>query len=221
MLIRRTRPVVAPPPRKPLILRRNLPGPSPTDANPYPSASGAVISLCGAYRYSLWRKWGPGRLMTFIMLNPSTADALKPDPTLTRCMQYAKTSGYDGVAIVNLCAFRSASPEDLFLCKDPMGPDNLMHLQRAIRYARTGNVPSHIVCAWGATVRRMPYLFGDSIDMLECHRGPYHMLKMTDSGHPSHPLYLKKELRPVNFDIIAYASMFDFTTMIAVPKQVW
>lgn len=42
---------------------------------------GAILSNCRSYRYTLWRHWGEGaRRVNFIMLNPSTADASKPDP---------------------------------------------------------------------------------------------------------------------------------------------
>lgn len=36
---------------------------------------GADISPCRRYRYTLWRKWGPGGTCMFVGLNQSTADA--------------------------------------------------------------------------------------------------------------------------------------------------
>ena len=54
--------------------------------------SGAVIT--GNYRYLLWREWNSDRkTVSFIMLNPSRADAELNDPTITRCINFAKSWG--------------------------------------------------------------------------------------------------------------------------------
>ena len=53
----------------------------------FPSTQGAYLSECGWYRYLLWRRWQPSApVVNFIMLNPSTADAVQDDPTVTRCI---------------------------------------------------------------------------------------------------------------------------------------
>lgn len=62
----------------------------------------AVLSDDGQYRYQLERTWGFGDAVTFVMLNPSTADARKDDPTIRRCLSYARSWGYDGIRVVNL-----------------------------------------------------------------------------------------------------------------------
>jgi len=46
----------------------------------------------------------------FIGLNPSTADETSDDPTLTRCINYAKYWGFGGVCMANLFAFRATKP---------------------------------------------------------------------------------------------------------------
>ena len=71
----------------------------------------AIISPCGRYRYRLDRRWGDGRTMGFIMLNPSTADAENDDPTIRRCIGFAKREGCDAIAVVNLYALREGRPE--------------------------------------------------------------------------------------------------------------
>lgn len=58
---------------------------------------GADISPCGAYRYTLWRRWGDGRVLTVIGLNPSTADATQDDPTIRRCIGFARREGCAGL----------------------------------------------------------------------------------------------------------------------------
>ncbi|MGK7951453.1 MAG: DUF1643 domain-containing protein [Xenococcaceae cyanobacterium] len=54
---------------------------------------GAVVT--GNYRYLLWREWNSqSKTVSFIMLNPSRADAEINDPTITRCINFAKSWGY-------------------------------------------------------------------------------------------------------------------------------
>ncbi|MCH7808802.1 MAG: DUF1643 domain-containing protein [Planctomycetes bacterium] len=71
------------------------------------------ISECGRYRYTLRREWGEGRCCVFIMLNPSDADATETDPTLTRCIGFAKREGCGSLLIVNLYALRTPYPAKL------------------------------------------------------------------------------------------------------------
>lgn len=50
---------------------------------------GAQFSDCRMYRYALWRVWAQGDgCITFIGLNPSTADENKDDPTIRRCIGF-------------------------------------------------------------------------------------------------------------------------------------
>ena len=96
--------------------------------------SDAVISDCGKYRYRLTRKWGYGRPCGFIMLNPSTADALHDDPTIRRCVGFAKAWGCGALIVVNLFAVRATSPREMMRADDPVGPENKEHVQRAATY---------------------------------------------------------------------------------------
>jgi hypothetical protein len=142
----------------------------------------------GKYRYELTRAWGPDpRRVVFIMLNPSTADAEKGDPTMNRCVAYAKRWGYDGMVIVNLFAFCATKPADLWRAEDPIGPRNDEYLRK---WARAGAI---VVCAWGAQQkardRAKSVLF-----MLTSGMGiaPY-ALNITNAGAPGHPLYLRAD----------------------------
>src|SRR5688572_2280831 len=58
------------------------------------SVSGAVFSRCRRWRYLLWRRWGDGPAANFLMLNPSTADEIKLDPSCTRARNYAERWGF-------------------------------------------------------------------------------------------------------------------------------
>ena len=87
--------------------------------------NGATCDARRRYRYRLWREWGASpRRVTFIMLNPSTADERVLDPTIRRCIGFAKAWGFDGVDVVNLFAWRSTDPAALARVADPIGPDN-------------------------------------------------------------------------------------------------
>jgi hypothetical protein len=74
------------------------------DAAPV-ATSGAVLSDCGQYRYRLWRVWDDCLpLMVFVMQNPSTATADADDPTIRKCIGFAKRHGYGGVSVRNVFA---------------------------------------------------------------------------------------------------------------------
>ena len=77
------------------------------------TGTGAVFSPCERYRYKLWRVWDPARplgLVMFLMLNPSTATDAEDDPTIRRCIGYARSWGYGGLYVGNLFAYRATTP---------------------------------------------------------------------------------------------------------------
>ena len=85
----------------------------------------AKFSACRTYRYTLWRIWGGGkRFVQFIGLNPSTADEFKNDPTVRRCIIYAKDWGFDGICMTNLFAYRSTNPAVMKKQAEPIGEEN-------------------------------------------------------------------------------------------------
>ena len=117
----------------------------------HPAAGGAVLSPCGVYRYLLTRRLGRGaKVATFIMLNPSRADAEKDDATIRKCMGFASRWDCARLQVVNLFALRAADPAALRGVDDPVGPENTAWLGRAIEEARKGPV----VCA--GQPRRLP-----------------------------------------------------------------
>lgn len=67
------------------------------------------------YRYTLWRRWSDGaRYVNFICLNPSTADERTDDPTVRKCVKFARSWGYDALCITNLFAYRATDPQTLY-----------------------------------------------------------------------------------------------------------
>lgn len=150
----------------------------------------AVISPDGIYRYELRRIWGdPTRLVGWIMLNPSTADADLDDPTIRRCVGFAREWGYGGIVVRNLFALRATDPAALKVHPDPVGPENDEWLLAAGQDALT-------ICAWGAhgSLRGR----GTGVrDLLTAGGAQLHHLGLTKDGSPRHPLYLPRTATPV------------------------
>lgn len=68
----------------------------------------AILSEDRKYRYILSRTWDETKpTVLFIGLNPSTADEKTDDPTIRKCINYAKCWGYGKILMANLFAFRS------------------------------------------------------------------------------------------------------------------
>lgn len=154
----------------------------------------ANISADGRYRYSLHRDWRGAddetglwprmRWITFIMLNPSTADAQVDDPTIRRCVGFARAMGGTGLAVVNLYAFRATHPADLWRTEDPVGSRNNETLSMFLDMALKYDFP--IVAAWGANAR--PDRVAEVLAMPGAER--LVALGNTGAGAPRHPLYL-------------------------------
>lgn len=161
----------------------------------------AVISDCGRYRYRLTRHISDApKTVNFIMLNPSTADANEDDPTIRRCIGYARDWGCGELIVTNLFAFRATSPSDMLAADDPVGPENFDHVRSAAdeamhkwgAFGETGMT----VCAWG---NHGAYLDQD-LTVLGWigHLAPM-ALKVSKTGQPAHPLYLPKNLSPAPY----------------------
>jgi len=144
------------------------------------------------YRYTLWRTWGENDapFVQFIGLNPSTADHLVDDPTVTRCRDYARRWNFTALCVTNLFAFRSTKPSGLKKARDPIGPDNDAHLFRVAGEAGL------IVAIWGSRFNKWQVLRGrkqavyEQVRELSC-------IGLTPTGnHPKHPLGHPKTAMP-------------------------
>lgn len=167
-----------------------------------------VFSSDRRYRYTLWRTWSlpiktdlfvsqpepvtdSAKFVQFICLNPSTADESVNDPTVRRCISFAKSWGYPALCMTNLFAWRATDPSALRALDDPVGLDNADWIYRVASEAEI------IMCAWGVyglhQGQGQKYL--DKLrkffpDKLRC-------IKLTANGYPSHPLYLLSHLKPI------------------------
>ena len=144
----------------------------------------AKFSDCRKYRYALWRVWDENKPYAAIIgLNPSTADEVQNDPTINRCISFARSWGYGGICMINLFAFRATVPAVMMSAQDPVGPDNDKYL---VEIAKTAGI---VVAAWG---NDGSYL-GRSTSVKNMIPN-LSALKINKSGEPAHPLYLKSSL---------------------------
>ena len=154
----------------------------------------AVMSDCGKFRYLLTRHWGGGyKKLLFVMQNPSTADHDIDDPTIRRCISFAKDAGYDGFEVVNLVAYRATDPKELKRRMPiiPPDPTNDQHIVDAIKRC------SHVCVAWGACSGNWNLMIRaqDVWSRLICPMDKrVYCLGLTTKGYmPRHPLMVRKD----------------------------
>ncbi len=155
----------------------------------------ATISDCGKFRYRLWRKWGCGSPLLFIMLNPSTADADVDDPTIRRCLRFAMDQDFGALEVVNLFAYRATDPKELRRAGYPIGPENDQHIADAVR-------DSAAVClAWGSNAAGLerPQIVLQQLRAMGVSRRLM-CLRLTRGGYPQHPLMLPSSCRLMPFE---------------------
>jgi hypothetical protein len=152
-----------------------------------------LFSPCRAYRYTLWREWDPifnggERYVCFIGLNPSTADEVKNDPTIRRCIGFAMRWGYSALCMVNLFAFRATDPGEMMSAADPVGPENDAWL---VKCADSAGL---VVAAWGVNgnYEGRASQVSKMISGMQC-------LGFTSNGSPRHPLYVRADTMLENY----------------------
>lgn len=174
----------------------------------YGGAAFGPKGLEDPHRYFLWRYLTPGSILNrdanvcaFGLLNPSTADHRLNDPTVTRCIGYAKRWGYDVLWLFNIFSLRSTDPKKLY---ELDGPDILVpHSAEggAINdevITRVAMSTDLLVCGWGThgALRERGEKVKDLFALRCQHDVQPHVLGLTKEGHPKHPLYLKNDLQP-------------------------
>lgn len=151
-------------------------------------ATDAVFSDCQRYRWLLMRRWSDGpHICMFIGLNPSTADYYNDDPTVRRCVGFARQWGYSAMYMMNAYAFRSTNPKVMKQQSDPVGCQCDDFLKGIALLCRI-----HVAC-WGTNIETYRQTeLKQMLPRLKC-------FGITAKGFPKHPLYLSKATKLIAF----------------------
>lgn len=158
--------------------------------------SEAGISANKKYRWWLFRCWaGSLPLIIWIMMNPSTADHQKNDPTILKIIRYSTKWGYGAVLVLNIYAFRTSRPENLpQVMKDAVGKANDWWIRTIFKFAVRKNIP--VVCAWGVKHKER----GCQVRQVAAGLGLHlQCLEVALNAEPKHPRFLSEGLRPRPF----------------------
>jgi hypothetical protein len=156
--------------------------------------SDAIFSPCRTYRYILRREKQPtGKQIMFIGLNPSTADEINNDPTVTRCIMRAWEYGFQRFVMANIFGYRSTNPKGLRSVADPVGLENLSYI---LSYAKQVD---QVVAAWGNHGLYLEH--GSKVRSMLQHEGvPLYHLGITKANQPKHPLYIGYQVKPKRWE---------------------
>ena len=172
------------------------------------------FSPCRKWRFTLWRNWSKepdieepdmfrglpkkkygtkSDYLQVIGLNPSTADETINDPTVGRCIDFAKRWGFGGLCMTNIFAFRATDPDVMKAQPWPIGDENDHWLNEVAKDA------GMILCAWGSHGYFMDR--GAKVTSALCQLYPTKTvaLSTTKSGYPGHPLYIRGETEPFSY----------------------
>lgn len=141
-----------------------------------------VLSPCGLYRYTLWRKWSDGpRYAQVVGLNPSKADGQRNDQTMHKVIAIFKNLGFDALCMMNAYAYRATDPKEMRKAEDPIGPDNDEWLKKI-----AADAAIHVVC-WGGEMTG----YDRGREVVHFLRKEFWCFGLTKHGEPLHPLFLK------------------------------
>jgi len=162
-----------------------------------------VPNTYSEYRYILGTR-GTNPLIC-IGINPSTAAPDALDPTLQSAQRIALSNGYDSFLMFNVYAQRATHPDDMErACNTALHAEN----RKAFRYLLSLSPQPAVWAAWGNIIMKRDYLMDCMRDFLEDGQAVgarwYTAGPLLKSGHPHHPLYLKRDTKLLDFDIEAY-----------------
>ncbi len=154
------------------------------------------------YRYELFRyidteEFSSTTSIGWLMLNPSTADATKDDPTIRKCKGFTRRWGYNTFMVANLFALRSTQPSKLLTAIDPVGSVNDTYIRNLNSYEK-------IILAWGGWNNNSQFMkdrVAKVLSMIDLRKA--YCIGFNKSGTPIHPLMAKYTDAPVPWSIVS------------------
>lgn len=155
------------------------------------------------YRYVLGTRGQ--RPLICIGINPSTAAPDALDPTLQSVQRIAHANGYDSFLMFNVYAQRATRPDDMEqCCNQTLHSENC----QAFAYLLSLSDAPAVWAAWGNIIEKRPYLMDCMRDLAALGHAAnarwFTAGPLLKSGHPHHPLYLKRDTALLPLDIDAY-----------------
>lgn len=145
------------------------------------------------YRYLLTREFGGISTCLFLMLNPSIADDVVDDPTIRRCIGFARREGFGRLEIVNLYGFMATEPSTLFAEQDPIGTENDSAIEESLDRANL------VIAAWGNHGSYSPNRVEHVVGMIRNYGKRAVCFGLTKQIQPRHPLYLAANTALIEF----------------------
>lgn len=141
-------------------------------------------------------------------INPSTAKPGELDNTMKSVSRIAEGNGFDSFIMLNVCAQRATDPNDMEKeLNYTLHDENMNAIKQIFKNCKN---PPVIWAAWGTLINKREYLANCLVDLVDlaykynarwCKVG-----NVSKDGHPHHPLYLRKDSKIEEFDIVDYIS---------------
>jgi hypothetical protein len=147
----------------------------------------------------------PDPVLGWILLNPSTADAERDDPTICRVTAFSRSWGAGGLQVANLYPLRATDPAALWAAPEALRLGDAERADAAI--AELCRSSAAVVLAWGAQGARCPGRVRVAIEVARAAQVPLVHLGLTRGGQPRHPLYVKGLTPLVEVDAAALVGM--------------
>lgn len=162
-----------------------------------------VPNTYSEYRYILGTRGS--RPLICVGINPSTAAPDALDPTLQSAQRIALANGYDSFLMFNVYAQRATRPDDM---EPALNPRLHAENRKAFRYLLSLSDRPAVWAAWGNIIEKRDYLMDCMRDFAADGQAAgtrwYTAGPLLKSGHPHHPLYLRRDTPLLDFDIQAY-----------------
>lgn len=156
------------------------------------SDDGATFDVSHKFRYKLWRIWDSERpKITFIGLNPSTADQDTNDPTMRRLINFCSRNNYGGLYMTNLFSVIATDSKELKQLTNPVDYPEIKNTKTIYTIQDCAKLSDKVVFCWGRS-KYHPSMINHCLKIIETFPDAY-CFGFNSDGSPKHPLYLKNE----------------------------